>query len=418
MKITLIRIVLTLLLACSPALLPYLKPILPAYTSITTVYKIFFLTPFLLFGLVAFLGLRLNQTRILYSMAVFTLLFILTDHPPVEALQSLDYSLFLKTVLVLSVLNFLVLFSLDEGALWRFSSFLKASGIVISLLLSYWIVYSKLAIFPILFSGQWLTTFTQWTIPDILWPVVITTTLFLLIRPDKSIYSFKVALILSLIPLTLAFNQSLTGGDDLMGSKIYHAYAFNVIGLIALYSVYKLYWQNVYIDDLTGVPNRRAFNEQLKKLGRKYTIAMLDVDHFKKFNDNFGHTEGDNVLRYVATHLKDASNSNVFRYGGEEFSIVYSGYKIKDVLWRLEEMREDLAARQFYIRMDETNRRKQSEKNREDKLNGRKKARVTISVGIAQRTDRFKTTGDVLNAADKALYMAKKKGRNLCVVKH
>jgi diguanylate cyclase (GGDEF)-like protein len=418
MKITLIRIVLILLLACSPALLPVLKPVLPTYTNMTTVYKIFFLTPFILFGLVAFLGLRLNQTRILYSMAVFTLLFILTDHPPVVALQSLNYSLLLKTVLILSVLNFLLLFSLDEGALLGFSSFLKASGIVISMLLSYWIVYSKIFIFPTLFSGQWFTTFSQWVIPDILWPVLIITTVFLLIRPDKSIYSFKVALILSLIPLILAFNQSLTGSNDLIASKIYHAYAFNIIGLIALYSVYKLYWQNVYIDDLTGVPNRRAFNEQLKKLGRKYTIAMLDVDHFKKFNDNYGHTEGDNVLRYVAAHLKDASNSNVFRYGGEEFSIVYSGYKIKDVLWRLEQMREELATRQFYIRMEETNRRKQSEKNRENKANGRKKARVTISIGIAQRTDRFKTTEDVINAADKALYMAKNKGRNLCVIKH
>ncbi len=418
MRITLIRIVLILLLACSPALLPVLKPVLPAYTDITTIYKIFFLTPFVLFGLVAFLGLRLNQTRILYSMAVFTLLFILTDHPAVAVLQSLDYSLFLKTLLILSILNFLLLFSLDEGALLGFSSFLKASGIVITLLLSYWMVYSNHVIFQTIFSGQWFVTFSQWAIPDSLWPVLIIATVFLLIRPDKSIYSFKVALILSLIPLILAFNQSLTGSDDLMGSKIYHAYAFNIIGLIALYSVYKLYWQNVYIDELTGVPNRRAFNEQLKKLGRKYTIAMLDVDHFKKFNDNYGHTEGDNVLRYVATHLKDASNSNVFRYGGEEFCIVYSGYRIKDVLWRLEQMREELANRQFYIRMDETNRRKQSEKNRDNKSNGRKKARVTISIGIAQRTDHFKTTEEVINAADKALYMAKKKGRNLCVIKH
>jgi diguanylate cyclase (GGDEF)-like protein len=310
------------------------------------------------------------------------------------------------------------LFSLDEGALLGFSSFLKASGIVITLLLSYWMVQSNHVIFQTLFSGQWFVTFSQWAIPDSLWPVLIIATVFLLIRPDKSIYSFKVALILSLIPLILAFNQSLTGSDDLMGSKIYHAYAFNIIGLIALYSVYKLYWQNVYIDDLTGVPNRRAFNEQLKKLGRKYTIAMLDIDHFKKFNDNYGHAEGDHVLRYVAAHLKGASNSNVFRYGGEEFCIVYSGYRIKDVLWRLEQMREELATRQFYIRMNESKRIKKSEKDRENQSNGRKKARVTISIGIAQRTDRFKTTEDVINAADKALYMAKKKGRNLCVIKH
>ena len=67
-----------------------------------------------------------------------------------------------------------------------------------------------------------------------------------------------------------------------------------------------MYWEKVYIDELTGIPNRRAFDEYLKKLGRKYTIAMMDIDHFKKFNDTYGHSEGDNVLRFVAKHIAEA----------------------------------------------------------------------------------------------------------------
>jgi PleD family two-component response regulator len=144
---------------------------------------------------------------------------------------------------------------------------------------------------------------------------------------------------------------------------------------------------------------------------------MLDIDHFKKFNDNYGHKEGDNVLRYVAAHLEDTSKSKVFRYGGEEFSIIYPGYKMKDVLERLEYVCESLAERRFYIRMSDTKRSQKSEKDRGIDLSDHKQVKVTISIGVAQRNDKFRTTEDVIVAADKALYSAKKKGRNQVVTR-
>jgi len=144
---------------------------------------------------------------------------------------------------------------------------------------------------------------------------------------------------------------------------------------------------------------------------------MLDIDHFKKFNDNYGHREGDNVLRYVAAHIRDVSKAKVFRYGGEEFSIIYSAYKMKDVLLRLEHVCKSLASREFYIRMSDTKRRKKSEKDRGGELDDHKRVKVTISIGVAQRNDKFRTTDDVIVAADKALYQAKKKGRNQVVTK-
>jgi diguanylate cyclase (GGDEF)-like protein len=417
MKSHTLRILFLLLLACVPLFFPLIKHFLPPYNKVSTAYEIFFLTPFLLFTLVAFLGMRLNQTRIFYSMIMMTLIYVSLHRLTAGYIEPLNYILFLYTLFILSILYFLYLFIFNEGALFGLLSFLRAAGIACVFVFTYLIVDSELFFLHKILHGQWLIVFSGWKIADISWVFLIGTSIFLLMDNEKAIYPFKIALVLSFITLILVFNRTIAENGYSIDLKMYNAVAFNVIGMICLYSVYKLYWQNVYIDELTGIPNRRAFNEQLKKLGRKYTIAMLDIDHFKKFNDMYGHTEGDNVLRYVAAHLRETSHAKIFRYGGEEFAAVYPGQKLNDVQWRLEQMRESLANRHFAIRMNETKRSQRSEKDRGRNMNGSKKVKVTISVGISQRNEKFKTPENVIEAADKALYMAKKKGRNQCSVK-
>ena len=77
-------------------------------------------------------------------------------------------------------------------------------------------------------------------------------------------------------------------------------------------------------DELTGLPGRRALNEKLQRMGRIYTLAMADVDHFKVFNDTHGHDVGDQVLRMVAAQLRRVSGGgHAYRYGGEEFTLVF-----------------------------------------------------------------------------------------------
>jgi diguanylate cyclase (GGDEF)-like protein len=215
----------------------------------------------------------------------------------------------------------------------------------------------------------------------------------------------------------MLFALNVTAGVDTLTiqARIYNAISFVFIGFIFLHSIYKLYWQKVYIDELTGIANRRAFDEFLHKLGRKYTIALIDIDYFKKFNDRYGHQEGDNVLRYVAKHLAEYSGTNVFRYGGEEFSVIYKGVGVENIFWRLERLREKLANRDFHIRVADTIRRRESAEDRGKKQRQTKRAKVTISVGVAQRTAKIKTPVDVITRADKALYSAKNKGRNICV---
>ena len=97
-------------------------------------------------------------------------------------------------------------------------------------------------------------------------------------------------------------------------------------------------------DDLTGIPNRRALNLRLRGLGRRYTIAMLDVDHFKQFNDTYGHDVGDQVLRMVASQIRRiGGGGRAYRYGGEEFTVVFSGKDKEQARPHLEAVREAIA---------------------------------------------------------------------------
>jgi diguanylate cyclase (GGDEF)-like protein len=416
MRNTIIRIGLLLLLACAPVFFSEIKPLLPGYQQIAIAYRIFFLAPYFLFGLVAFLGLRLNQTRISYTMVLFTILYFALRKDDLDFLPIISYDYFLRTLTVTSLLTFLFLFFFDEGALLGISSFFRLISIAFTVFISYIISTSEINIFHSIFYNQWIKISDSWMLPDIVWLLLIGTIVFLLMDKDKSVYSFKIGLVLVLLTLLLAMNESVKVAGNTIDLRTYNAFAFSIIGVICLYAVYILYWQNVYIDELTSVPNRRAYNEDLKKLGRRYSIAMLDIDHFKKFNDMYGHKEGDNVLRYVAAHLQDSSRSKVFRYGGEEFSIIFPGYRVHEVRERLEYVCETLAERQFYIRMSDTKRSQKSEKDRGIDLSDHKQVKVTISIGVAQRTDKLKTPEDVIEAADKALYRAKKRGRNQVVV--
>src|SRR6185369_6728757 len=98
-------------------------------------------------------------------------------------------------------------------------------------------------------------------------------------------------------------------------------------------------------------PSRRSLNESLQGLGRRYTIAMVDVDHFKKFNDTYGHDVGDQVLKMVARKIQDVGGGGkAYRYGGEEFTITFSGRSLADVIPHLEELRKTIAGYRLQLR--------------------------------------------------------------------
>ncbi len=156
-------------------------------------------------------------------------------------------------------------------------------------------------------------------------------------------------------------------------------------------------------DALTNLANRKAFDEQLQRMcdeaeadGTPIGLALIDIDHFKRFNDTWGHQTGDQVLRYVASVLARIARAPriAARYGGEEFAVIFPRETAGAVEAALNAAREEIASRS--LRRRSTN----------DDLGA-----VTISVGFALRHS-GETASQFLGRADEALYASKRTGRN------
>ena len=181
-------------------------------------------------------------------------------------------------------------------------------------------------------------------------------------------------------------------------------------GLILVVAVIEASYMMAYRDGLTELPSRRALNEALPRLSGQFSVAMVDVDHFKRFNDTYGHDAGDHVLRLVAARLAQApGGGTAYRYGGEEFALVFPGKGQDECVPHLEELREIVETSHFTMRR----RFRPRDKPKNDKSRKSRQAiTITVSIGVAERNHRNASPDQVVQAADKALYRAKEAGRN------
>ena len=152
-------------------------------------------------------------------------------------------------------------------------------------------------------------------------------------------------------------------------------------------------------DGLTGLYNHRHFQEQLEvevKRAQRYDLSlsliMIDLDHFKEFNDTYGHLEGDGLLRKIAQILKSSLRETdlVARYGGEEFSVILPETDKEGASIAAERVRKTISEQTF----------------------GEVGAKMTISLGVASYPDDACLRADLIRQADEALYRAKREGRN------
>ncbi|HKM49121.1 MAG TPA: GGDEF domain-containing protein [Terriglobales bacterium] len=184
-----------------------------------------------------------------------------------------------------------------------------------------------------------------------------------------------------------------------------------------------------YHDELTTLPSRRAFHEALLRLQPPYSIAMVDIDHFKRCNDTYGHDTGDQVLRMVASRLtRVTGGGQAYRCGGEEFAIIFPGKTTADVVDHLEQLRASIEAGSFRLRGTDRRQRERGPDRRNSRVRGRDQTglairqlargnaptelSVTASIGVASSSNEGLSTDEVVQAADKALYRAKAGGRN------
>ncbi len=157
-------------------------------------------------------------------------------------------------------------------------------------------------------------------------------------------------------------------------------------------------------DPLTGLGNRKAFDQELQNLinlsnensSHTFSMILLDIDHFKKFNDKFGHQIGDQVLRLIARTLKDSVKGRdlAVRYGGEEFAILLPETNMQGALKVAEILRQEVETKELINR-----------------ATGKKIAKITFSAGVAEYIN-GENVDNFISRVDKSLYDAKKAGRN------
>lgn len=195
-----------------------------------------------------------------------------------------------------------------------------------------------------------------------------------------------------------------TGKDD---APLFY---FGTAGLILVYAVLEHGYEIAHRDELTGLPGRRALKKVMLELGGRYAVAMCDVDHFKTFNDTFGHEAGDQVLRFIGAKLSEVGGgARAFRYGGEEFTVVFPGRTAEEAQPFVESLREAIATSGFSLRAPGRLEKKTGHASEAHIV-----VTITISIGVAENSKELSTPELVLEAADGALYRAKESGRN-CV---
>jgi diguanylate cyclase (GGDEF)-like protein len=187
--------------------------------------------------------------------------------------------------------------------------------------------------------------------------------------------------------------------------------ALTAAQLVLLIGLVEDSYRLAYYDELTGLPGRRALEEALRTLNGNYAIGMVDVDHFKRFNDRHGHAAGDQALRMVAAELQNVGGGGrAYRYGGEEFAILFPGTTPAEASGPLKTICAAIADRRFAIRSPDRPRKKPDpprKPSRPPRL-----ISVSVSIGFAGPTARTTDSNAVLRAADRALYRAKNNGRN------
>ncbi len=237
--------------------------------------------------------------------------------------------------------------------------------------------------------------------------------------PQPAILLFALAFVVLLGRLVVV-RSPLDGGSlgalaasalalHMVGQGVASTVHFTVAALILLLAVIQDAYRMAFLDELTGLPGRRALVTAQKKLGGHYTAAMLDVDHFKSFNDTYGHDIGDQVLKMVAARMSEvAGGGKSFRYGGEEFTVLFPNKDKSEAALHLESLRHAIEASSFRLRGKD---RPEEKPGRKKKAGRATAVGVTVSIGMAERQAR-EAPGDVLKRADEALYRAKEDGRN------
>jgi diguanylate cyclase (GGDEF)-like protein len=453
---TTIRIISTMLptiviLILAFILFPYTKELTKSQIDLLS------LTPYAIFLIGAILSIHFNRSRVFFTILILTLSLFANRYYQ----DKQDIKLFFSILCIIIPINFVILVFYKERGIFSVWGIIRIGFIISQFAIANWVLHSEYrdyitiiyknfipmkenvlktivkSILKILPGGTSFST----TISQVSIIAFIIAFIILLIHIIKNRYIQEVVYIeLLLVLLYLIYTNE---------NLVMNYLCFIAFGICLIITIIQDTYSMAFFDELTGLPSRRALRQDMMKLGMRYSIAMLDIDFFKKFNDTYGHDTGDEVLKLVASMIKNVSGGGKsYRYGGEEFTILFPGKNKNDVIIYLDELRERIG-KKGYVLPPKNSGSKKSRNNSSGKVNSNRKKSykkgnnrnkskhktnnrrgsklrssritakviyITVSIGVSQRDESYKTPDTVLKAADTALYRAKKKGRN-CVSK-
>lgn len=366
--------------------------------------------PYIIITIACLLSLRFNRSRVLHILFLLGLVYWSFGYYLKEGQNDFTAKVLFHAFCLFLPLNLLIVSFMRERGVFSLSGNLFLGFILLQAAVAAWVI--KLERVDVLrfvsqeFVSSHLLTPVQ--ISQLALLIMVSSFIFIMVRIFAKHSPIESVFLGVLVVIFIVCN--------FMRTENVFPIFISAAGLMLAVSVVQDSHNMAYKDELTGLLARRALNERMMILGWRYTIAMIDVDHFKKFNNTYGHDMGDHVLRMVGSKLKKVKGGGKpYRYGGEEFTIVFPRKSIKQVIPHLEELRKTISKYELNIRgKDRPEETKQGKKLRGTKST-RKKVLVRVSIGVAERNGRLKVPEDVIKAADKALYRAKKEGRNqLC----
>jgi GGDEF domain-containing protein len=352
-------------------------------------------------------GLVFRRGRIVFALITLTLAYLCYGLIVRDGLAGFRAHTVFAALSVFVPVNLALLCVLPERGIFNVHGLQRVGVLVAEMLFTLWVVYAP------------ATRITAWAMSSFF------ETAFFAASPIRhlgwivltlAVAASVAAWIVKRAPLDLAFTGAIiafAAALHLIGEPNAFAVYLAAAALIFTIALVQDTFRMAFRDELTGLPSRRDLNERMMGLGRRYTIAMCDVDHFKKFNDTHGHDLGDQVLKVVAAKLAEVSGGGTaYRYGGEEFTVLFPGKEISHAMPHLEALRGSIEAYQIALRAPGRPDKPEPDTRKRGAFRESDSVSVTISIGVAESGGELKVPEDVIKAADKALYRAKNKGRN------
>ena len=401
---TLAHFVVPVALLGAAFVLVYYSASLPPSLSGLKVYA-----PYFLFVVGAGLAISFNRGRALFALITLVIAYAAQQLWLQKGLVSLPARAVYAAITVFVPLNLALLAVVRERGIFNLHGVARLTFIAAQVVVTAWVVSASQTEIADWAHRKFLDAvpFSAGRIPQFAAAVI-----------GLGVLTAMAATLATRSPLAAAFAGAIVAfsiGAHVPNATVTYSIFIAAAELMVAVAVLQDTFRMAFRDELTGLPSRRALNERLAGLGSDsdYAVAMIDVDHFKGFNDTYGHDTGDQVLRLVAAHIDQVGGGGLaYRYGGEEFTVLFPGKVAEEALPHLEALREDIESYRMALRGGDRPRKRKGAKRQRGGWRSKNTVSVTVSIGVAESNGRLGTPQAVIEAADRALYRAKEKGRN------